>query len=159
MADAVRKASSADVADIVRLNREVQALHAEHEPDLFKPTGDPAAMAEYFAECLAKANNEMGIVGEPGAPLGYVWFECQQKPETALMHPLTRLYIYHIAVSSAAREKGVGRLLMAWAEDRARALDADHIALSYIPANDTARRFYEVLGFSTERVVLQKKVG
>ena len=143
---------------MTRLNLEVQALHASHDPDLFKPAADPDEIAAFFTGVMEQANNELGILGSRGTPLGYIWFERQEKPENPFMHPVSRLYVYHIAVSAAARRQGAGAKLMRWAEERAQALGATAIALACVPANQDARRFYERLGFKTERIVLHKPV-
>jgi ribosomal protein S18 acetylase RimI-like enzyme len=156
--DAIRRVTQDDIADVTRLNLEVHPLHARHDPDLFKPAADPAEIAAFFTDLMAQPNNVLGILGPRGAPLGYIWFEHQQKPENPFMLPLSRLYIYHIAVSAAARRQGAGARLMQWAEERAQTLGAAAIALAYMPANEDARRFYERLGFATERVILQKAV-
>ena len=156
MTDAIRRATQDDVADVTRLNLEVQALHASHDPALFKPAADASEIAAFFTEVIGRADSELGILGDPGAALGYVWFERQEKPENPFMYPVSRLYIVHIAVSAEARRQGVGARLMRWAEERAQVLGANSIALAYMPANEEARRFYERLGFVTERVILHK---
>lgn len=158
MTEAVRPATQDDVEDIVRLNREVQALHAEHDPGMFRADADPSEMAEFFATKLDLPGNELGIVGRRGKPLGYVWFEHQVIPGSTFMHPVSRLFIYHVAVTAAARRGGVGRRLMEWVEDRAKALGVGLIRLAYTPANEGAAIFYEQLGYTTERVILHKQV-
>ena len=158
MTDAIRRVTQDDIADVTRLNLEVQALHASHDPDVFKPAADPAGIAAFFTGLIGQANNELGILGPRGAPLGYIWFEHQLKPETPFMHPVSRLYIFHIAVSAVARRQGAGARLMRWAEERAQALGATAITLAYMPANEDAKLFYERLGFVTERVILRKAV-
>lgn len=158
MTDEIRRATHDDIADLVRLNLEVQALHASHSPELFKPAADPDAIAAFFAEVIDKPGSEIGLLGSRGAAFGYIWFEHQQKPENPFMFPVSQLYVLHIAVSSSARRQGAGSRLMHWAEERAKALGAAAVVLAYIPANETARRLYERLGFVTDRVVLRKAI-
>ena len=157
MTDTIRRATSDDIPDVTRLNIEVQALHASHDPDQFKPATAPADVAAFFSEVIGRPDNELGMLGSRGAALGYVWFEHQIKPETPFMLPVSRLYIYHIAVSAAARRQGAGARLMQWVEERAGALGANTIALACMPANEGAHRFYEGLGFVTERLILHKR--
>ena len=158
MTDAIRRVTQEDIADVTRLNLEVHGLHASHDPGLFKPAADPTEIAAFVADLIGRENNELGILGTRGAPLGYIWFEYQMKPENPFMLPVSRLYIYHIAVSAAARRQGAGAALMLWAEERAQAFGATAIALAYMPANEGARHFYERLGYAAERVIMQKAV-
>jgi ribosomal protein S18 acetylase RimI-like enzyme len=156
--DAVRPASEADLPGIIGLNDETIAWHASLEPELFKPAFDPAATRAFFAGLLASEDNEIGVIGPPGALAGFVWFAHQRKAETLYTHAVFRLYIMDIAVAASVRGQGVGAQLMAWVEERARVLGASAVALGHAPANEGAGRFYERLGFATDRIYLAKPI-
>ena len=57
-----------------------------------------------------------------------------------------KTYIEQICVSAAARGKGIGRLLLQWAEAQARAANGTSMTLSVLNGNP-ARRLYERFGF------------
>ena len=54
--------------------------------------------------------------------------------------------VEQICVSTAARGKGIGRLLLQWAEAQARAANGTSMTLSVLNGNP-ARRLYERFGF------------
>lgn len=83
MADPIRLATEADIAVLVRLNAEVQAMHAELSPELFSPVADEDAVAQFFAEAIAKDGNEIGLYPAAGEPLGYIFIELQSRDATA----------------------------------------------------------------------------
>ena len=60
-------------------------------------------------------------------------------------------YIEQLSVSTAARGKGVGKLLLQWAEDRAREHSSTQLTLSVLNGN-RARHLYERFGFVAQPV-------
>ena len=81
------------------------------------------------------------------------------------LHVLTKIdffterphgHISVIAVSQTAEGRGVGRALMAWADDWARSLGHDHLTLNLFPANTRARALYEREGFALDMLSMRK---
>ena len=72
MTISVRAASAADIDDIVRLNRDVQQLHAELEPSFFKSNSDNDEVAAFFASKLALSENQIRLAEVSDGPNGYV---------------------------------------------------------------------------------------
>src|SRR5580704_4051791 len=66
----VRVASAADVDAIVRLNRDVQQLHAELEPSFFKSDFDNEEVAAFFAAKLALSENHIRLADGDDGPNG-----------------------------------------------------------------------------------------
>ncbi|OQE38913.1 hypothetical protein PENCOP_c007G00821 [Penicillium coprophilum] len=60
------------------------------------------------------------------------------------------VYCYEIHLSSAARGRGAGRLLMAQMEGIGRAVGLEKSMLTVFKSNETARRFYERLGYEVD---------
>lgn len=159
MPEGVRLATAADIAVLVRLNAEVQAMHAELAPELFLPVADEDAVAQFFAEAIAKDGNEIGLYPAAGEPLGYIFIELQSRDATAFTKAWRRLYIHHLSVAQAARRQGVATALMQWAEARAREMGLEMLALDHWAANPDAAALYDHLGFDALRVVRVKAIG
>ncbi|WP_414829052.1 GNAT family N-acetyltransferase [Alteromonas sp. H39] len=68
---------------------------------------------------------------------------------SAALHPplVTELGIGHLSVASDARRQGVGRALLGVAEEKARELKKFAMVLDVEVSNETARQFYQALGF------------
>ena len=56
-------------------------------------------------------------------------------------------YVYTVASRMRPASRGVGRSLLLWAEDRARAVGATYLRLDCWPDNAELRAYYEKLGF------------
>jgi ribosomal protein S18 acetylase RimI-like enzyme len=61
-----------------------------------------------------------------------------------------RGWIYHLAVEPGRRRHGVGRAMMAAAEERLRALGCPKINLQILSANAEVVAFYERIGYALE---------
>ena len=66
----IRAASTLDAGLLTLLNRDLQRLHAEIEPDIFKSDTDNEEVAAFFAGKLALLENHMRIADAFDAPKG-----------------------------------------------------------------------------------------
>jgi ribosomal protein S18 acetylase RimI-like enzyme len=87
-------------------------------------------------------------VGRDGTPLGYVQLAIHPMNDKDGLHTTKpgETYIEQISVSAEARGKGIGKLLLEWAEARAREHKSTVVTLSVLSGNP-ARRLYERFGF------------
>jgi ribosomal protein S18 acetylase RimI-like enzyme len=158
MTISVRVASDADINVIVRLNRDVQKLHAELEPAFFKAAIATEEVAAFFATKLALAEHHFRLaVGDDG-PNGYVWFEVREQSETPLTLARRRIYIHHLSVRAGARRRGVASALISHVEADARARGIANIALDTWAANGVARGFFEARGFTPFNLTFGKQL-
>lgn len=144
----VRAASATDIDDIVRLNRDVQQLHAELEPSFFKSNVNSEEVAAFFAAKLALSENHIRLADSGDCANGYVWFEVQDRPETPLTLARKRIYIHHLSVQAGARRHGIASALLRQVEAEALADGITNIALDTWAANGSARGFFEACGFT-----------
>jgi ribosomal protein S18 acetylase RimI-like enzyme len=71
-----------------------------------------------------------------------------------------RGWIYHLAVVPDARHRGLGRAMMAAAEQRLRVLGCMKINLQIVAANAGVVRFYERIGYKVEpRISMGKSLA
>jgi ribosomal protein S18 acetylase RimI-like enzyme len=155
----IRPASAADTNAIALLNDEVQQLHAELEPTFFKTDTSHAEVAAFFAAKLSAAGHEIQLAEIGGTPVGYVWFEVQDRPETAFQLARKRIYIHHLSVTKTARRTGVGSALLNAIQTAAMGAGITSIALDTWAANSHALRFFEVHGFAPFNLVLGKRLS
>jgi len=81
-------------------------------------------------------------------PLGYVQLATYPTNDKEYLHTTQpgETYIEQVSVASAARGKGVGKVLLQWAEARAREQHSTVLTLSVLNGN-AARQLYERYGF------------
>ena len=87
-------------------------------------------------------------LGEDGTALGYVQLAIYPMNDKDGLHSTKpgETYVEQIGVAAAARGKGVGKVLLEWAEARAREHQSNVLTLSVLNGN-RARRLYERFGF------------
>ena len=158
MTISVRAASAADIGDIVRLNRDVQLLHAELEPSFFKADFDGGEVAAFLAAKLALPENHFLLADGGDGPSGYVWFEVQDRPETPLTLARKRIYIHHLSVQANARRHGIASALLRTVEAEALIAGITTIALDTWAANGSARGFFAARGFTPFNLSLGKRL-
>ena len=154
---AIRRARDDDVALLLELNREVQALHAAAAPWLFKPVVTDRGP---FAAMVADPEAHTYIAEVGGDPAGYCYVKVLRRTETPFTYASTVVYIDQIAVLRAHRRHGVGAALIGRAKALAAELDADRVALDVWSFNTTAQRFFTGQGFAVfnERMSLDLRV-
>jgi ribosomal protein S18 acetylase RimI-like enzyme len=155
----VRAASEADLEAVVQLNQMVQNLHSVLYPGDFKQVADRSAVRTFFAGRLVSPKSAIGIAEADRVPVGYVWFEVQERPETPFTPPRPRIYVHHISVAPEARRRGIATALMRYVEHRAASEGIHEIALDTWASNLDAQRFFGSQGFVTFSVALRKTLA
>jgi ribosomal protein S18 acetylase RimI-like enzyme len=143
----IRQATQEDAPLLSSLCADVQRLHAEHYPQLFKqPDRDDFAVA-FFTEMLADPAVTIYIAEANGAGAGYVFCKRFERPENVFNFAFRFLQIEHISVRTAGRRRGIGTGLMAQAEALAKELGVTLMQLDSWEFNTTAHDFFESQGF------------
>ena len=142
-----RQAAPADALLLSSLCREVQRLHAQHHPDIFKAPQDDAFAISFFEETLADPKARIFIAEEDGRAVGYIFFKLVERPENPFTFAARVLHIDQISVSPTAQGQGIGRALMQQAEISATKWDAERIQLDSWDFNVAAHGFFEHLEF------------
>ncbi len=142
-----RLAAPADSSILSSLCVDVQSLHAEHYPDVFKmPESDDFAKT-FFDEMLMDSSVSIFIAEEDGKPVGYILCKLIERPENPFTLAARTLLIDQISVRPSARGKGIGAALMQQAETLAQELGVQRIHLDSWDFNLNAHAFFEHLGF------------
>lgn len=113
--------------------------------------GHLSAADDYADELRAAADRDIGAelavaVDESGALLGTVTFALAGSEWAEISRP-GEAEFRMLAVSVAARGRGVGAALSRWCIDQARARGCTAVAISTMSGMHSAHRIYERLGF------------
>ena len=143
----IRKATAKDRLLLSSLCVDVQRLHAEHHPEIFKlPQSDDFATF-FFDEMLADSTTRIYIAEEEQRAIGYIFCKLFERPEGPFTYANRFLQIEHISVRPEARRHGVGAALLKQAEKLARELRVTKIQLNSWDFNTKAHTFFERYGF------------
>jgi len=145
----VRAATLDDYEAMTSLYTETDRLNHEWLPQLFPPVTGPIRSRDYVARQLADPNVRYLVAELAGRIVGLLLAIHHDVPSTPWFHARRYVEVQDLTVDSAARRRGVGRLLIDATEAWARERGATSIDLTVIEANENALRFYERLGFST----------
>ena len=142
-----RVATYLDAPLLSRLTMDVQRLHAEHHPGIFKmPEREDFAVA-FFEEMLADPTVTVFIAEDHGKPVGCMVCKLIERPGNPFNFPMRYLLVDQISVQPDARRKGVGEMLLEQADVLARQLDVQRIQLDSYAFNIGAHAFFERNGF------------
>lgn len=138
----LRPAEDGDLAFLRRLYRTFRA--EEMAPVPWSEAAKLAFLEDQFRLqhhhfTTVYADSDFLIVEQAGAPIGRLYL--QRRAEAFL--------VVDIGFLPEARGRGLGRALMAWVGDQARAAGAPKVELHVLPHNIAAMRLYNGLGFET----------
>ena len=153
-----RNAVDADLGALIRLNAQVQTLHAQAHPADFKSITDAGEVRDFFASVMRQADHTILVAEVEGAVVGYAWFEIQERPQTPFTWAKKKVFLHHIGVDSGHRRLGVGSALITRVEQQALAAGIGEVALDMWSLNDTAQVFFESRGFETYRSIRRKQI-
>ena len=154
----IRRAEAVDKPAIHRLLRQVNQLHSDGRPDLFKAGGQKYTDAELDGILADDSRPVFVARNAEGQCVGYAFCIYQQQPETMNMHPRKTLYIDDLCVDAAARRQGIGQELYAHVLAQAEANDCDSVTLNVWECNAPARRFYEQQGLVPLKTTMERQI-
>ena len=143
----IRQATPADSSLLSSLCMDVQRLHAEHHPHIFKMPQSADFAASFFDKMLADPAATIYIADEDAQALGYILCKMIEREEDPFTYPNRFLHIDQISVRPDAQGRGAGTALIDEVEKLARELGVSKIQLDAWNFNTKAHTFFEALGF------------
>ena len=151
----IRKAKTKDIDRILELLVQVNNVHSQNRPDLFLKD-----KTKYTAKELEGilANEQTPIfvaVNEEYQVLGYAFGVFQSHVEHNNFPDIITFYIDDICVDAACRRQHIGEAIYKYVREYARKSGCYNITLNVWEKNDSARTFYEDLGFHVQKTGLE----
>ncbi len=150
----VRPAAERDIPAIMTLLVQVNMVHHNGRPDLFKGPTTKYTEAELQAILSDDATPVFVCVDESDRVLGH-GFCVMQHSGGQLMEEHDTLYIDDICVDEAARGRGAGRALYERILAHARERGCYNVTLNVWSCNPGAMKFYEKLGMAPYKVGME----
>ncbi len=152
----VRRARKEDIARILELLIQVDMVHHNGRPDLFK---GPATKygADELEEIIKNDGTPVFVcVNEEGTVMGHAFCMHKQITDDRVLTDVRTLYIDDICVDEAFRGHGVGRALYDHVIEYARSLDFYNVTLNVWSCNPGAVKFYETMGLKPQKIGMEK---
>ena len=147
---AVRFAEEKDLPRVNELRRQVNELHVQGKPEVFKPGFCPE-LRDYVQVVFADENKKIAVAEREGRIVGFAVLNHITRPENPFMFARDFLDIDEFGVDEACRRQGVATELVAFIRDWAKAQGYKRIELNMWEFNQSALAFYEAAGFATFR--------
>lgn len=153
----VRPATEADFTALDPIFDEGDAHHREALPGRFQAAAGPPRPRAYLQDLIADDHAALLVAADDdGAVLGFIVCYLHESPPYPIIVPRRYAVVNNIAVTTAARRRGVGRALMAAAHEWARSVGATEVELNVYAFNTGALRFYEELGYAVVSMKLSR---
>ena len=149
----IRKANKTDIKRIIALLHQVNMVHYEKRPDLFKPY--TTKYNEQELEVLLDDDLKPIFVYEDGTVLGYAFCQITEVRNNILLQDIKTLYIDDICVDETARGRHIGKALYDYVKDYARTIGCYNITLNVWEGNDAALCFYRNMGMQVQKTTME----
>ena len=132
---------------IASLNQEVQNLHYEIEPELFKPFS-LESMTHMFAGMFRDPAMSAYVAYVDETPAAYLVVAERTLEENAFRYAYTVLYIDQVCVNSGFKGQGIGKALVDFAKQLAKEKHINRIEMNYWTKNNNSGEFFRSQGFT-----------
>ena len=149
----LRRATVADAELLAELNKDVQQIHADAYPYLFKqPDNFTEVMADFQSRILADADGFVLILEAERQAVGYIYAKVVNRPENAYTYAQKLMVVDQISVKPAYQNKGYGQKLMQAVRAEAVAQGIHRVLLDTYEFNANAQQFYVKMGFERTKI-------
>lgn len=153
----IRFATERDLEQVNALRRQVNELHVQGKPEIFKP-GFSEELQNYIYTIFADPQKSVVVAERDDTIAGYAILNRVRRPETPYMFVREYLDVDEFGVDEACRRQGVASELIAFIRACASREGFDRIELNMWEFNQNALAFYEAAGFQTYRRYMELKL-
>ena len=146
----VRPARPDELARVNELRRQVNDLHVQGRPDIFRP-GFSADLERHLVDAFGENPANVIVALLDGEIAGFASLQDIQKPESPYSLARSFLRMEEFGVDEGCRRRGVATALVDYLRREARRRGYDRIELDVWAFNEGALAFYEAAGFNCYR--------
>lgn len=146
----VRFAREDELEQVNMLRRQVNALHVEGKPEVFKPDF-PDELRDFIHVIWNDPEQEIVVSERDGKLVGFAVLHHMIRPETPFMKERDYLDIDEFCVDESCRRQGLASEMIDFIKDYAKEKGYHRLELNMWEFNRGALAFYEAMGFETYR--------
>lgn len=151
----IRKAEIKDIPRINQLLAQVDLVHHNGRPDIFK-IGNKYSDEELIEIINDEKKPILVYVDENDVVLGYCFCIYQQYVNNSIMTDIKTLYVDDLCVDENERGKHIGKQLYDSAVALAKNTGCYNLTLNVWSCNASAMKFYEKMGLVPQKVGMEK---
>lgn len=149
----IRRANKDDIGGLIELLHQVNMVHHQIRPDLFKPY--TTKYDEQELEALLADDSKPVFVYDDGEVLGHAFCLITEVKDDKLLQDVKTLYIDDICVHEKARGRHIGKSLYEFVRGYARSIGCYNITLNVWEGNSPASSFYKEMGMEVQKTTME----
>ena len=150
----IRKATGAEIPQILKLLVQVNMVHHNGRPDLFKGPATKYSENE-LKKLLRDETRPVFVCMDGDTLLGYAFCILKEVKDNQLLEDCKTLYVDDLCVDETKRGSGVGKSLMTHAVQFAKDCGCHNVTLNVWSFNEKAMRFYASFGMHEQRRTME----
>lgn len=154
----VRRANKNDISRILELLVQVDMVHHNGRPDIFKGPTTKYTASE-LEDILQNDKTPVFVCVENDKVVGHMFCVYKQELNDSVLTDIKTLYIDDICVDENARGNGVGKELFKYIKAYAESEGFYNITLNVWSCNPGAMKFYETMGMKPQKIGMEMLLG
>jgi ribosomal protein S18 acetylase RimI-like enzyme len=150
-----REATEPDLSAICALGQEVNGIHYQAFPQVFASAGEIERDAAHWMSSIGKQDATTFVAEESGSLVGFVNVSIVTESHS-LLQPMRFGRVASVGITEHKRGLGIGRELMALAQDWVAHRGGVEVRLDVWAFNSHALHVYEELGYEVRSFILAK---
>ncbi len=151
----IRKATTTDIPAILRLLVQVNMVHHNGRPDIFKGPSTKYNEEQLSVIVTDPENPVFVCEDENGEVRGHAFCVSRQAVGDPILTDIKTMYIDDICVDETYRGHGAGKALYEYVVQYARQNGFYNITLDVWSCNPGAQKFYEALGLKPQKIGME----
>lgn len=153
----IRLAERGDIPQMIPLLNTLDQLHLKLYPDRFRALPRGTRTPQMITDLMKSKAWQIWLATEPGKVWGLMALEYRTRTGTIVV-PEQYVLVDMIVVAEEKRGMGIGKQLMAFAEEEGRRQGCKRIELKVYDRNEAALGWYESIGFGQVIHTLARKI-
>ena len=155
MSISVRRARQGDIPALLALLVQVNMVHHDGRPDLFK-AGTKKYTDEELLAIIADDTRPIFVAEEEGEVSGYAFCIFQQYIDNNILTDVKTLYIDDLCVDETKRGMHIGSALYRHVVEYARESGCYNVTLNVWACNENAMKFYQNMGLTPQKIGMEQ---
>lgn len=151
----IRLASEKDIEQINNLLYQIQKVHSDFRPDLFKE-GDKKYTDEELKDIINDKEKPIFVYETDYKIEGYAFCILINHNNENTLYNYKSLYIDDLCVDKNCRGCGIGHSLYQYVLEYAKSIGCYNLTLNVWEGNDDAMKFYKNIGLKIQKIVMEK---
>ena len=155
----IRVIRSDDAAALLPLLAQVQDLHVQAHPEMFREDAPDEERAQFLGNFLSRDGvTALAKYNEAGRITGYALYELMSRSESALNSARRIGFLHQIVVDEACRRQGIARALIEEMKARLRDAGITRLGSEHFSFNEASAELMKSAGMVPLRVTVEGKI-